>query len=237
MPNWRQITLKKVVSKICTVTYELVRDPVMIRDGLHPKGTLVVSTSQHQWNRKQLPSLIQLPNLSAHYHAVTRGFWEFYGLGDKCLLASENNDVKAVMSGLYPETSFTTTDYFTELQSGYTDVVWDVCLPAPAQLIPGSFSSVIASALVEHLIDPTAAFANLLALVRPAGHLYAHTHTPSYPLHRYPRDYVRFHHDYFEDLPKFLADKYQLNVRLRELWSHRGHVILCYERQCPVTEN
>jgi hypothetical protein len=230
MTNWKRATPRKIVRKIGTIMYECVRNPVMARDGLHPSGTAVISTSGQRWDVKDRPPVIKLPNLSGHYHSVTRGFWDFYGLGDKCLLVSENNKVKAVMSELYPETSFMTTDYFTELQVDKTDIIWDVCQSPPPQLQELAFSSIIASALLEHLIDPTTALANMLRLLRPGGHLYAHTHTPSFPLHRYPRDYVRFHQDYFEDLPNFMRKLWGLEVRLAELWSRRGHIITCYEK-------
>jgi hypothetical protein len=83
---------------------------------------------------------------------------------------------------------------------------------------------------MEHLIDPTLAVANMLSLLKPSGSFYALTHTPSYPLHRCPRDYVRFHHDYFEDLPEFLKRKDNITVELKELWSRGGFVIVCYQR-------
>jgi SAM-dependent methyltransferase len=230
MPAFQNITFRRVVKKLWTIAYTIIRDPIMIRDGLHPKGTYTLSASHNRWHKNDLPPVIRLPNLSSYYHPVLRGFWEFYGLGNRCLLTSEDNKIKTIMCDLYPDVSFVTTDYFTDLQSGTTDVVWDVCFPSPEQLAAGTFSSIVSNALMEHLIDPTAAFANMLLLLKPTGYLYALTHTPSFPLHRYPRDYVRFHHDYFEDLPKYLARRYNLTIELKELWSRRGQVVVCYQR-------
>jgi SAM-dependent methyltransferase len=230
MKSLKDITLRRIVRKITHSTYMVLRNPFMIHDGLHPKATYVYSTSGHNWESGSLPSVIRLPNLSTYYHPVLRGFWESYGLGDRCLLVSESNKVKEVVKDIYPHTSFVTTDYFTELQPGRPDVAWDVCFPAPKALADDAFSSIISNALLEHLVDATSAFANMLALLRPKGYLFALTHTPSFPLHRYPRDYVRFHHDYFEDLPKYLAGRYDLSVDLKELWSRRGQVIVCYQR-------
>jgi hypothetical protein len=207
MPNLQNVTVGQIMRKFCSVAYALIRDPIMIHDGLHPKGRFIISASNNSWRKGTLPPVIRLPNLSSYYHPVLRGFWEFYGLGDRCLLTSEDNKVKSVMSPLYPEVTFITTDFFTELQSGQTDFVWDVCYPPPERLAEDKFSSIVSNALMEHLIDPTSAFANMLSLLKPSGHLYALTHTPSFPLHRYPRDYARFHHDYFEDLPKYLAGR------------------------------
>ena len=230
MRSLKDITVQKIARKITHTVYMSLRDPFMIHDGLHPKGTYVHSASGHNWESGSLPSVIRLPNLSTYYHPVLRGFWEFYGLGDRCLLVSESIKVKEVVNDLYPSVAFVTTDYFTELQPGQPDVAWDVCFPAPQVLAEDSFSSIISNALMEHLLDATSAFANMLALLRPGGYLFALTHTPSFPLHRYPRDYVRFHHDYFEDLPQYLADRYSLSVQLKELWSRRGQVIVCYQR-------
>jgi hypothetical protein len=69
---------------------------------------------------------------------------------------------------------------------------------------------------------------NFFKLIRPGGFLYGATHTPSFPLHRYPRDYCRFHHDWFEDLPAYTNQRYGVPVKLIEMRSYGGHVIFCY---------
>jgi SAM-dependent methyltransferase len=201
----------------------------MAYDGLQPRGVYSFSASGHSW--KDLPLPLYVPNLSGSYHPAMLGMYTVHGLGDKCLLVSEGAAVKNRMASLYSEVSFVTTDLFSELQDGSTDYVWDVCRQAPAELSAIAFSSIICSALLEHVIDPTAAFINLLHLLGPDGKLYAMTHTPSFRLHRYPRDYIRFHHDYFEDLPAHIWRAHKLKIQLMEMYSYRGKVVICYARQ------
>jgi len=50
-------------------------------------------------------------------------------------------------------------------------------------------------------------------------------------LHRYPRDYVRFHHDYFEDLPAYVRGRVHVSVAMLEMYSNRGFVAVCYRRE------
>jgi len=123
-----------------------------------------------------------------------------------------------------------TSDYFTHLHGQPVDCVWDVCSEPPESLVPQSFASILCYALLEHVLDPTCAITRMASLLTPGGHLFLMTHTPSFPLHRYPRDYVRFHHDYFEDLPVYLAERMGLPVKLMELYSRAGKVIACYRR-------
>lgn len=68
----------------------------------------------------------------------------------------------------------------------------------------------VCNALLEHVIDPTTALGAMLGLIRPGGFVYALTAMPSFHLHRYPRDYLRFHLDYFEDLPQYAVKRWAL---------------------------
>lgn len=89
-----------------------------------------------------------VPNLSGGYQAILIKWWERHGLGSRCLLVSETNDVKLCFSEAYPRTSFTCTDYYMELrrEAGY-DVLWDLSLLPPPELPAGSFDSVYTEAL------------------------------------------------------------------------------------------
>lgn len=213
--------------------YCMVRNEIMARSGLQPRSPYVYSLNNKSF-RDDGKLRIPLPNLAGGYHPVLRQFWDAHSLGSSSLLVSESKPVKVEMSRRYPGTAFTTSDLFTELMTSSAsegpDHIWDVCLPAPKDLRKVHFESIICHALLEHVIDPTAALRNMTELLHEGGHMYLMTHTPSYHKHSYPRDYVRFHHDYFEDLPGFLAKGYHVGIKLIEMYSHKGIVCVCYRK-------
>lgn len=205
----------------------------MARSGLQPRGAYLYSKLGIKYENCNKPG-IRVPNLSGNYHSVLRQFWEAHGLGRECLLVSESKRVKMLMEKIYPGVSFTTADLYFELlgkeECDKPDIVWDVCLPPNEHLFPKMFESIICHALLEHVIAPTTAIKNMFSLLAKDGYLYGLTHTPSFPRHRYPRDYFRFHHDYFEDLPSYLLKLYCIKVELMELYSKEGVVIFAYEK-------
>ncbi len=221
------------MKKLLQYIYNLIRGEIMTRGGLQPRGTFLISRS----GRKLLDDVslrLSVPNLVGAYHQALRQFWEWYGLGNRSLLVSESNKVKEVMSGEYPGVIFTTSDLFPELMSDspsdLPDHIWDVCLDPPPGLASMSFDSIVCHALLEHVIDPTSAILHMLSLLNSGGLLYLMTHTPAYHKHSYPRDYVRFHHDYFEDLPAYLEKRNGLFVELLEMYSRGGVVCVCYRK-------
>jgi SAM-dependent methyltransferase len=135
----------------------------------------------------------------------------------------------------YPSTEFLACELFTELmgtqQEDRPHYIWDVCTQSPQTLTTGSFDSIICHALLEHVIAPTTAIKNLLALLNEGGRLYLMTHTPSFQKHQYPRDYVRFHQDYFEDLPEYMKKEYAIATELTEIYSCQGVVCVLYIRK------
>jgi SAM-dependent methyltransferase len=213
--------------------YSLIRNEIMARSGLQPRGSYAFSKLgiKYEYSDK---SGLRVPNLSGNYHSVLKQFWEVHGLGRECLLVSESKRVKILMRKIYPGVSFTTADLYPELLGKEAcdkpDIVWDVCLPPNKHPFPKMFDSIICHALLEHVIAPTTAIKNMFNLLVKGGYLYALTHTPSFPLHRYPRDYFRFQHDYFEDLPSHLLQLYCIKVELMELYSKEGVVILAYKK-------
>jgi SAM-dependent methyltransferase len=212
--------------------YLQVRDAIMTRGGLQPKGTYWWSRSGVEWSGDE-SAWIELPNLSGGFHVALKTFWDAHGLGRRCLLVSENPAVRDVLAEQYAGTEFVISDLHSDLMpptSGVPDIVWDVCDAPPPALSMAVFDSVVCNALLEHVLDPVGALKNLASLLAPNGHLYAFTCTPSFHLHRYPRDYVRFHLDFFEDLPCYLRQKYKLDLRLEEIYARRGVVAVCYER-------
>jgi hypothetical protein len=200
---------------------------ILERRGLQPKGTYSFSKSG---SVGRYEDGLALPNLSRHLNGVMCGFMKHYGLGSKCLLLSENNEVKRVLAGAFPEPAFTTADYYADLQGDNVDCCWDACMEPPLELKQAGFTSCVCNALLEHTIDPTAVLAHVLSIIEPQGHLFLMTHTPSFFCHRYPRDYVRFFHDYFEDIPGHMLKKHGMEVELMELWSRSGIVNVCYRR-------
>ena len=207
---------------------ERLANYVLERRGLQPKGTYTFSTSG---TTGVYENGVTLPNLSRHLNGVICGFMRHYGLGPKCLLLSENNDVKTVLAREFPGPCFTTADYYTDLQGNNVDYCWDVSVEAPVELRQARFTSCVCNALLEHTIDPTSVLANVFSIVEPGGHLFLMTHTPSFFCHRYPRDYVRFFHDYFEDMPGHMMKTRKIEVELMELWSRSGVVNVCYRRR------
>src|ERR1035441_6540763 len=141
----------------------VVRDLFMIRAGLQPARPYVITEGTIDWDRG-LPPAIEVPNLSKRYEPRMRALWEACRLGSTCLLVSENNEVRTVMQGIYPGTQFVTCDFFPELQVSSTDHIWDVCQDPPPSMSGIQFDSIIANALMEHVIDPTCAMGNFFKL-------------------------------------------------------------------------
>ncbi len=204
----------------------------MARGGLQPRGVYRWSSSG-KLSRTALH--LAVPNIVGHFLPVLRGYWENYGLGAKCLLVSESIKVSKAMRGYYPNTEFISCDLFSNLM-GYEaedrpHFTWDVCCKPPEGIAENRYDSVICQALLEHVIAPTTAIANMAALLKQGGRLYLQTHTPSFHKHSVPRDYMRFHHDYFEDLPKYLSAEYKLVIALSEMHSTLGVVSVVFTKQ------
>ncbi len=210
--------------------YIKIRNWIMARGGLQPRGTFWYSKEGHVFTDDFNQRLV-VPNIYGVFHPVIRQFWEKNGLGLNCLLVSESIMVKRVMKQYYPETEFVSCDLFPELRGAekeqQPDIIWDVCTAPLEALKQYAFDSVICQALLEHLIDPTCAIKNMLSLMKSSGHLYLLTHTPSKHKHSFPRDYLRFHHDYFEDLGDYLSSQGQ-GAELIEFYSKEGIVCACY---------
>jgi hypothetical protein len=176
---------------------------------------------------------LRVPNLSGHFAGALRRMWDSYGLGSRCLLVSESRAVAAVMRERYPTTDFLSSNLHPELfgpgDGAAPDFEWDVLEP-PAAALEGQFSSVISHALLEHVIDPVTTFKNMVAALWSGGFLYVMTVMPSFHLHRYPRDYVRFHLDWFEDIGGFVGQREAITVQLESLWAHEGVVCACWQK-------
>lgn len=210
--------------------YLRLRNYIMARSGLQPFGEYFYSQGNNEFKQnKELE--IPLPNLSGKFHSIFRQYIEHYGLGNECLLLSEGNKVKEELAKYYPEVNFSTSDLFSELtENNLPDFIWDVCLSFPKEVENKTFDSIVCYALMEHLIAPSIALTNFFTLLNPNGYIYIFTHTPSFHYHAYPRDYVRFHHDYFFDFPQFLSKFSGIKAQLIEMYSFEGIVITCYKK-------
>jgi len=205
----------------------------MVRSGFDPKTPYWYSSegADHQAAMREVSKRpLNPPNIAGFYHPALQTFWERRGLKAKCLLVSESKAVSEYPTKVYPATSFFTTDLYLELQAARfgpsaaaPDMVWDV-MDRPSSDF-GLWDSIIAHALVEHVIDPARAISNMLACLTETGHLYLMTHTLSFHIHRIPRDHLRFNRDYWEDLPAHLWRVEKVSVTLTDLYIHNGVVL------------
>jgi len=192
-----------------------------------PARPSVTPFSQAEALKKLYLDTFPVPNISRFYHGILRDWWGIYGLGKDCLLMSESIETRKAFSLAFPQTKFTATDYYVDMQScAQTDVIWDMCLPSVPESLGRGFDSVVCQATMEHVWNPEAAMKNLFSVLRPSGKLYLHTHTPCFPYHDCPRDYLRFWPDWFADVGRHFSD-----VRLLELLCVSGHAFAVYEKQ------
>ena len=169
---------------------------------------------------------IPVENHSHGYHGLLKQWWTMYGLGNSCLLISETKEVSATFQQLYPSTRMVSTDYYLDLiEGGKTDIVWNLYEPIPKELETTRFGSVLCQATMEHLMDPVGVVRKLAELIEKDGHIYMHTHTPLYPYHSWPRDYLRYFPDWFRDIGFVIPD-----LELIELYCKEGHVFAAYKK-------
>jgi hypothetical protein len=187
------------------------------------------SASNKKWNTEfngGYGGWIPVPNHSHGYHGLLKQWWEEYGLGTSSLFISETNEVGSVINKLYPTTKILTTDYYLGLvEDGRTDIIWNLYDQIPLDLSSHRFSSIVCQATFEHLMDPVGVIRNFVLLLEEGGYIYMHTHTPMYPYHPWPKDYLRFFPDWFYDIPEIVS-----NIKLTELYCKEGHVFAVYHK-------
>jgi hypothetical protein len=203
-------------------------------EGLNPfssiKGSVSGATSMRDARRKISRAHMHVPNLSGFYHGTLRDWFFHYGLGSRCLLVSETKAVAEVFQSHFPGTDFITTDFYVDLQpEPKCDVVWDICASHPPAALSG-FNSIVCQATLEHVVDPVQAVRNFASILEEDGCLFIQTHTPSYVYHPYPRDYLRFQPDWFQDLHKVVQ-----RLQLLELLCLDGHAFAVYRRKSLQT--
>lgn len=164
-------------------------------------------------------------NSSNGYHKILAQWWEnFLRPGHHVLLVTENEIVKNEFSLLYPGTVFKNLEY----QSNKRDFDLDLCKPWDYVTID-KFDAIVCQATFEHLFDPVQAMRNLINITNDNGEIYIHTHTPGFHYHPYPRDYLRFQPDWFEDVAKNFT-----NVRLLDLFYNESHIFSRYKKSDKV---
>lgn len=169
---------------------------------------------------------IPAANHSHGYHGLLDQWWKEYGLGGSCLLISETTQVAQSFQKLFPGTKMVATDYYLNLiEGGETDVLWNLYEEIPSQLEKCTFGSVVSQATMEHLMDPVGVVRKWIELLEVGGHLYMHTHTPMYPYHSWPSDYLRYFPDWFRDLSMVVP-----NIEIIELYCKEGHAFSAYRK-------
>lgn len=99
--------------------------------------------SQSEALRKLYYDTFRVPNISGFYHGILRDLWENYGLGRECLLVSESTETRKAFSQRFPQTTFTATDYYVDLQScAQTDVFLDNCSTEIPESLRYGFDSI-----------------------------------------------------------------------------------------------
>lgn len=210
--------------------YWAVVDRIFEHRQLQPKGVYSYSAQGLKWRRNG--KRIILPNLAGEFHPVMTQWIGHYGLGQRCLLVSECHPTKRALEGMFPETIFRCSDFFTELHGSQAaaDYRWNVCLPPPPELRNERFDSIVAYALLEHVLSPFEALRSFHELLAPGGRIFVYTHLPSYHKHCFPSDYIRFHLDFFPDACALIREQTGIRSELLELHAFRGIVQACYRR-------
>jgi len=185
------------------------------------------SKNVNSWNYNRnigIGGWFKAPNTSSGYHGLLLQWWSKFGLGDNCLLISETIKVREIFEKEYSDTNFTCTDFYTDLLiDAETDVLWNLYHPIPKQIQCIKYDSVICQATFEHLIDPVGVLKKIAAVCKPGAYIYLHTHTPYYPKHNWPSDYLRYYPEWFFDVCELIP-----NLEILEVYSELGHVFALY---------
>lgn len=140
----------------------------------------------------------RVDNISAGYHGLLQQWWEYYNEGTICLLVSENNKVKGEFQVRYSDWQFVTLDLYDN-KGEPVDITADLCGDFLTQ-VKTKFDLIVCQATLEHVYAPFSAMKNMFYLLNTNGVVVIHTHTPMFPYHPYPRDYLRYNLDWFEDI-------------------------------------
>ncbi|MDX9988229.1 methyltransferase domain-containing protein [Thiothrix unzii] len=214
--------LKRIVKNLILRSgHILIKKEALISDKIiKSSGTWDYEGDTKYW----IGGYFKVDNFSNGYHGILQQWWEFYGKNhDDVLLISENNKVKSIFASHYPNKSFQTLDYYDNLGEE-VDLKYNLCDPNLSNH-EKKFGVIICQATLEHVYDPWSALKNMLELLTSNGVLIIHTHVPGYYYHPYPRDYLRYHPDWFIDAEKFIP-----NITLKELFVKNHHIFSVYQK-------
>jgi len=191
---------------------------------------VIFSAKNKKWDTRKSKGIggwFPVDNHSHGYHGLLKQWWDAYGLGEYCLLISETCKVKNNFLNLYPNTKVIATDFYVDLnpELGETDIVWNLYNSIPKKLSVKKFDSIICQATFEHIIDPVGVLRKLASLLTDGGYLYLHTHTPLYPYHACPRDYLRYFPDWFHDISLVIP-----SIKVIEVYCVEGHAFSVYQK-------
>jgi hypothetical protein len=174
-----------------------------------------------------------ISNSSTGYHNLMKEWWEKHNSGSDVLLIGEGKSARDDFQEKYPEWNIHTVDLATTWTKGNVESIGDIC--DERTLEKNRFSLILCQAVMEHVFDPVAAIRNMLNSLREDGILCVCTHPPGlgkfakgagFPYHAGPRDYFRFHVDFFEDFP----EKSQIDAEVLEVFENGVHILACYKR-------
>jgi SAM-dependent methyltransferase len=172
-------------------------------------------------------------NSSGGYHNLMKDWWEKYNNGNDVLIVGEGQSAKNDFQAIYPEWNVHTVDQDTQWTKGDINITGDIC--EEQTLEKERYSLVICQSVLEHVFDPVAAIKNMLKSLKRDGILCVSTHPPGlgkyvvevgFPYHPGPRDYLRFHLDFFEDFP----EKSKINADVLEVFDNGTHIGACYKK-------
>jgi len=188
----------------------------------------IFSKTNNKWDykfNKGFGGWLEAPNLSKGYHGLLIQWCDYYGLGKNGLLVSETNPVKEIFETKYSNTSFVCTDYYVDLiENSTTDIIWNLYEGIPDGLSKKSFDSIMCQATFEHLMDPIGVLKKFVKISNNEAKIFLHTHTPLYPNHNWPSDYLRYFPEWFHDACKIIN-----GLELLELYSSNGHIFTLYK--------
>ena len=195
------------------------------------KEGIIVNKSNVAWNIEMTNGIggrFIVPNSSNGYHMLLKDWWDYYCFQqEKWLLVTENNEVKKVFKDTYPNKIFFTVDLYDDFNNN-TDYQLDICNEKHCIKLP-EVDVVLCQATLEHIYAPFQAVKNMNNTLNNGGYLILHTHTPGYRYHQYPRDYMRFYPDWFEDLEYLIPE-----LNLLELASSNNHIFALYRKEIKI---
>jgi hypothetical protein len=223
--------LKKIALKIYLKQFKLGFPPQYLAL-LSEKHFFSATNSKWDFTiNKGIGGFMEAPNTSSGYHGILKQWWEKFQLGEDCLLISESKKVREVFEKNYPDTKFMATDYYVDLIEGAsTDVLWNLYEDIPEAFKEIRFSSIVCQATFEHLIDPVGILKKFIALSKDTSHIFMHTHTPYYPKHNWPSDYLRYYPEWFSDVTGIVRE-----LTLLEMYAEKGHIFVLFKVEKKTT--